>query len=126
VLSLDAVEAEAHYARELTDTMTPERLFERSWAIAVLNQVVLRLEHEYAERGKGAAFEALRHCLDGQADVQSHADIAEQLGMTEGAVRVMAHRLRRRYREILRDEIRQTVDGEDLVNEEIQHLLNCL
>ena len=126
ILSLDAVEAEAHYPKELTDTMTPERLFERSWAIAVLNQVVLRLEHEYAERGKTAAFEAMRHCLDGQSDVQSHADIAGQLGMTQGAVRVMAHRMRRRYREILRDEIMQTVDGEELVDEEIRYLLNCL
>jgi RNA polymerase sigma factor (sigma-70 family) len=125
-LSLDTVEAEAHYAKELSDTMTPERLFERSWAIAVLNRVVLRLEQEYAERGKTAAFEALRYSLDGQTDVRSHAEIADQLGMSAGAVRVMAHRLRRRYRELLRDEIMQTVDGEELVDEEIQYLLQCL
>lgn len=126
VVSLDTVEAEAHYAGEPADTMTPERLFERSWAIAVLNQVVLRLEQEYAERGKSDAFEALRHCLDGQADGQSHAEIGGQLGMSEGAVRVMAHRMRRRYRELLRDEIMQTVADEDLVDEEIQYLLKCL
>lgn len=126
VLSLDALEAEAHYARELTDTMTPERLFERSWAIAVLNQVVSRLEQEHAERGKAEAFQALRHSLDGQADAQSYAQIAGQLGMSEGAVRVMAHRMRRRYRELLRDEIVQTVANEELVDEEIHHLLQCL
>jgi len=125
-LSLDTVVAEAHYAKELADTMTPERLFERSWAITVLNQVVLRLEREYAQRGKAAAFEALRHCLDGQADGQSHAEIGRQVGMSEGAVRVMAHRLRRRYRELLRDEIMQTVADSELVDEEIRHLLNCL
>ena len=126
VLSLDAVAAEAHYAKELVDTMTPERLFERSWAIAVLNQVVLRLEQEYNQRGKSVAFEALRHCLDGQAAGQSHAETAGQLGMSEGAVRVMAHRLRRRYRELLRDEIMQTVADAELVDEEIRYLLNCL
>lgn len=126
VISLDTVAAEAHYAKELADTMTPERLFERNWAIAVLNQVVLRLEQEYAERGKSAAFQALRHSLDGQADGQSHAEIAGQLDMSEGAVRVMAHRLRRRYRELLRDEIMQTVADAELVDEEIRYLLNCL
>ena len=126
LLSLDSLEAEAHYAKQLADTMTPERLFERSWAIAILNQVVLRLEQEYAERGKAAAFQAMRHSLDGQAGAQSHADIAGQLGMSEGAVRVMAHRMRRRYRELLRDEIMQTVADAELVDEEIRYLLNCL
>ncbi len=125
-LSLDALEAETHYAKELADTMTPERLFERSWAITVLNQVVLRLEQEYAERGKTAAFQALRHSLDGQTRAQSHGEIAGRLGMSEGAVRVMAHRMRRRYRELLRDEIMQTVSDEALVDEEIQYLLQCL
>ena len=126
LLSLDALEAEAHYTKELADTMTPERLFERSWALSVLNQVVLRLEREYAERGKTVAFQALRHSLDGQADGQSHAEIAGQLGMSEGAVRVMAHRMRRRYRELLRDEILQTVAEAELVDEEIRYLLQCL
>ena len=126
LLSLDALEAEAHYTKELAHTMTPERLFERSWALSVLNQVVLRLEREYAERGKTVAFQALRHSLDGQADGQSHAEIAGQLGMSEGAVRVMAHRMRRRYRELLRDEILQTVAEAELVDEEIRYLLQCL
>ncbi len=125
-ISLDAVAAEAHYAKELIHTMTPERLFERSWAIAVLNQVVLRLEQEYAERGKTGVFQALRYCLDGQADGQSHAEIASQLGMSEGAARVMAHRMRRRYRELLQDEIMRTVADAELVDEEIRYLLNCL
>jgi RNA polymerase sigma-70 factor (ECF subfamily) len=106
--------------------MTPERLFERSWAIAVLNQVLLRLENEYAKRGKTAVFQALRHLLDGQADAKSHAEIARQLGTSESAVRVMAHRLRRRYRRLLREEIIHTVANEELVDEEIQHFLECL
>ena len=126
ILSLDALAAEAHYAKELADAMTPERLFERSWAIAVLNQVMLRLEQEYAERGKTAAFQALRHSLDGQADAQSYVEIARQLGMSGGAVRVMTHRMRRRYRELLQDEIMQTVADAALVDEEMRYLLQCL
>jgi len=126
VLSLDTAAAEASYAKELADTMTPERLFERSWAIAVLNQVVLRLEQEYAGRDKLALFEALRYHLDGQADERSHAETARSLGITEGAVRVQAHRLRRRYRDLLRHEIGQTVADDGLVDEEIRYLLNCL
>ena len=125
-LSLDVLGAEAHYAKELSDTMTPERLFERSWAIAVLNQVLMRLEQEYSERGKGPAFQALRSSLDGQGDAKSHAQIASQLGISEGAARVMGHRMRRRYRELLRDEIMQTVADAELVDEEIRYLLNCL
>jgi len=126
VVSLDTAAAEANYARELSDTLTPERLFERSWAIAVLNQVVLRLEREYDRRGKSEAFAAMRHCLDGQSDERSHADIAASLGMSEGAVRTMAHRLRRRYRELLRDEITQTIADAECVDEEIRYLLSCL
>jgi len=123
---LDSAAAEATYSKALSDTMTPERLFERSWAIAVLNQVLLRLEQDYARRGKGAVFEALRHHLDGQADERSHAKTAAALGVSEGAVRTMAHRLRRQYRERLREEIAQTVDDDRCVDEEIHYLLNCL
>jgi RNA polymerase sigma-70 factor (ECF subfamily) len=126
LVSLDTPGAEALYAKELADTMTPERLFERSWAIAVLDQVLLRLEQEYAERGKAATFQALRHWLDGRADDKPYSEHAGQLGMSEGAVRVAVHRMRRRYRELLRDEIMQTVAGPELVEEEIHHLLRCL
>lgn len=126
IVSLDVAQAEAHYAREPADSMTPERHFERSWAIAVLNHVISRLEQEYTSRGKSAVFQALRHTLDGQASEHSHAQVAEELHTSEGAVRVMAHRLRCRYREVLRDEIRQTVENVEFIDEEITYLINCL
>ncbi|HOI54668.1 MAG TPA: sigma-70 family RNA polymerase sigma factor [Phycisphaerae bacterium] len=125
-IPLDTAEAEAHYSRALADTMTPERVFERSWAIAVLNQVVLRLERQYAAKGKAAEFAALRHCLDGQTEGQSHAAMAAALGLTEAAVRVRAHRLRRRYRDLLREEIAQIVADPSLVDDELRYLLSCL
>lgn len=126
ILSLDAMEAESHYSKVLADTMTPERLFERSWAISLLNQVLLRLEQEYARRGKQAAFEALRHSLDGQSSDMAHAQVAGQLGISEGAVRVMVHRLRQRYRQLLRDQIMLTLDDDQQVDDEIRYLLQCL
>jgi len=106
--------------------MTPEKLFERSWAITVLNNVLRRLESDYHSRGKGREFQSLRHVLDGQADERSHGQIANDLGVSAGAVRVMAHRLRRQYRELLRNEIAQTVADEKQVDEEIRYLLQCL
>ena len=125
-ISLDTLEAEARYPGELADTMTPERLFEHSWAITLLNQVFLRLQEEYAQRGKQAAFQELRHALDGQTTSRSYAEHARCLGISEGAVRVMAHRMRKRYRELLRQEILQTVADEALVDDEIRYLLQCL
>ena len=124
-LPLDAVDAEARYTAELTDDMTPERVFERRWALAVLEQVLTRLREDYVERGQGAVFAALEHLLvAGQA--AGYGQIAERLGMSEAAVKVAAHRLRRRYRELLRDEIAQTVAEPGLVNEEILQLLDSL
>jgi len=125
-ISLDTLEAEARYPKELADAMTPERLFEHSWAITLLNQVLLRLQEEYSEQGKQDVFQSLRHVLDGQTTGQSYAEDASRLGTTEGAVRVMAHRMRRRYRELLRAEILQTVADEGLVDGEIHYLLKCL
>jgi len=124
--SLETLDAEGRYDRALADTMTPEKVFERNWAIAVLNTVVELLEQEYVDRGRGEIFAALRHCLDGQADRRSYADLAERLGMTEAALRVTVHRMRKRYRELLREEILQTVADPELVDEELRHLAQCL
>lgn len=126
MLSLNTDEAERQFSHELADAITPERQFERSWAITLLNQVLDTLQNEYVRRGKGKQFELMRHCLDGQADAQSTEAVARDLGMAEGAVRVLAHRLRKRYRELLREQILQTVADADQVDEEIQYLLNCL
>jgi RNA polymerase sigma-70 factor (ECF subfamily) len=126
LVSLDGLDAEARYALEPADNLTPERLFERRWALAVLDQVLARLRREYLDRGGKATFEALKGVLEGDADVASYAELARQLNMTEGAVKVAAHRLRRRYRELLRDEIAQTVATPELVDEEIRYLLACL
>jgi len=125
VLALDALDAEARYASEPVDQMTPDRIFERRWALAVLEQVLNRLRQEYTQRGQGPIFAALEQVLVGGQDA-SYAQIAEKLGMTEGAVKVAGHRLRRRYRQLLREEISQTVAQPELVDEEIRQLLASL
>lgn len=126
VVALDALDAETRYALEPADELTAERLFERRWALAVLDQVLGRLEQEYAAREAGEIFAALKDCLAGTAAEPGYAALATRLGMSEGAVKVAAHRLRKRYRELLREEIAETVASPELVDEEIRHLLDCL
>jgi RNA polymerase sigma factor (sigma-70 family) len=129
IISLD--DGESRYAIENSaqtqgaDTMTPERLFERRWALAVLERVLQRLQVEYFHAGHQALFAALKETLTGGVS-EGHAEIAAKLGMTAGAVKVAAHRMRRRYREILREEIAHTVATPEDVAEEIAYLLKCL
>jgi RNA polymerase sigma-70 factor (ECF subfamily) len=126
LVALDAMDAETRYALEPADDLTPERLFERRWALALLDQVMARLRQEYLDRDIGQVFEVLKGCLGAAARTQDKAELARRLGMSEGATRVAVHRLRKRYRELLRDEISQTVAAAELVDEEIRHLLDFL
>ncbi len=126
VLALDALDAETRYALEPADNMTPERLFDRRWALTVLDEVLARLRDEYERTGKAALFAALQDCLAPQRDRLTYAQLAAPLGMTEGALKVAVHRLRRRYRDLLREEIAQTVGSADEVADEIAYLLACL
>lgn len=125
-LSLDFEDAEGRYIREPATGLTPEHLYERRWALALLERVLLRLEADYAEAGKTPLFEALRSHLAGDSDRAPHAELAATLGMGEGAVRVALHRLRRRYRERLRAEIAETVETPEEVDDEIRHLFESL
>jgi RNA polymerase sigma factor (sigma-70 family) len=126
LVSLDAMDAETRYRLEPADELTPERLFERHWALAVLARVLARLRQEYLDRGHGELFEAVKGCLTGSAKVSSHEEAARRLGMTEGAVKMATLRLRKRYRKRLREEIAETVASPELVDEEIRFLLDCL
>jgi RNA polymerase sigma-70 factor (ECF subfamily) len=126
VLPIDPVDAEGRYALELADGLTPERIFERSWALTLLGRVLDQLGSEYDEAGKEATFEALRGLLDGTSDATSYAAVAARMGMTEGAARVAAHRLRHRYGELLRREIASTLAEPAEVDDEIRELFAAL
>jgi RNA polymerase sigma-70 factor (ECF subfamily) len=100
-------------------------MFEKQWALSVLERVLSRLQAELVAQGKAGLFEALKDALTGLRS-ETYAAIGAELGMSEGAVKVAAHRLRRRYRALLRDEIAQTVAGPEEVEDEIRYLLACL
>jgi RNA polymerase sigma-70 factor (ECF subfamily) len=107
--------------------LTPEKLFERRWAITVLDEVLVRLQAEFlALHGEQTAFDRLKQFLTAGREPAGYAEVAVTLGMTEGALKVAVHRLRRRYRELLRDEIAQTVASPEEIDEEIHYLLSCL
>jgi RNA polymerase sigma-70 factor (ECF subfamily) len=125
-LPIDFGGADQRYAREPADELTPERLFERRWALALLDQVLADLRTEYAAVGKGALFDRLKAHLGGAADSAPYESVAAELGMTAGAVKVAAHRLRQRYRDRLRDAIARTLDDPAAVDDEIRHLFAVL
>ncbi len=125
VVAWDALSAEARYQLEPAHELTPERLFERRWALGLLDQVLARLQDEFDEGGKARLFDALKGTLAGGM-IETYAAIADRLGISEVAVKVAVHRLRRRYRELLRAEIAHTVADPAEIDEEIRHLLNCL
>src|SRR5512142_1168527 len=102
--------AETRYGVEPADTRTPEQAFEYRWALTLLDEVVGQLEEEFRTRDQGELFAALKPCLVGDRMSQPYPELAAKLGMEEGAVRVAVHRLRQRYRELLRAEIANTVD----------------
>jgi RNA polymerase sigma-70 factor (ECF subfamily) len=126
VLSLDTVDAETRYTLEPADRLSPDRLFERSWALTILNKALDRLKEESTTAGKKPLFEHLKKHLTSKADKVSYTSIAVKLDMTEDAVKASVYRLRRRYRELVREEIAQTVITEEQVEEEIQALFAAL
>ena len=117
---LDFQIAEGRYAQELAHGATPEEVFERRWAFTVLEQVFDSLRREYADAGKGTLFGQLKPFLGGDTDTVSYRDIATTLEMTEGAVKVAVHRLRRRCRALLLAEIAHTVEDPADVDAELQ------
>jgi hypothetical protein len=117
---------EEWYALEPADELTPERVFDRRWALTVLDTVLADLRAEFAALGKSTLFAALLPYVVGGSPLPSYRETGEVLGMTEGAVKVAVHRLRRRYRVILRATVADTVSDESQVDAELQHLIDSL
>lgn len=104
----------------------PESAFDREWALAVMARALDVLEKEFAGAGKGGQFETLKAWLAGESPSMSQADAARRLGMSEGAVKVVIHRLRKRFRDAVRAEIAQTLREPAQVDEELRHLIEAL
>ncbi len=125
-LSLDFEQGEARYRLEPADPATPERAFERQWALTLLDRVLLLLREDFVRHGREANFEILKPWLTASEGTIGYAELGMRLGVSEGAARVQVHRLRRRYRELLREEIAQTVASEAEVDDEIHRLFAAL
>jgi RNA polymerase sigma factor (sigma-70 family) len=123
LLSLNAEETEARFALEKADQQTPESLFEQRWVFTLLEHVMARLRGECIAGGKASFFDEIHLHLQGDHQGPPYADIASRHAMSEGAVKVAVHRLRRRYGQLLRDEIARTVSSPKEVDEELRHLI---
>ena len=126
LLSIDFNQAENQYALEPADRLSPEKLFDKSWALTVLERTMAGLKTELAGKNKKELFDHLKIYLTAEKGSIPYRDTAAELNMTEAAVRTAVHRLRRHYRKSLRDEIAQTVATEDQIDEEIDDLFAAL
>lgn len=125
-LSLDTEIAEDRYQVEPTLDLPADRLYERRWALTLLERTMDRLRAEFDRAGKAVEFERLKSFLTADKSAIAYAEIARELGLTEGAARVAVHRLRRRFREVFREETAHTVAAAEDVDEEVRQLLLAL
>jgi len=125
-LSLDWESADSRFQSLAAAEPSPDKSFDREWAVALLGKVIERLENECADAGRAAQFAQLKVFLTAERGALSHGAAAAALGMDEGAVRVAVHRLRKRYRELLRDEIAQTLSDPAQVEDELGALFHAL
>lgn len=123
VLSLDTDEAEGRYRLEPAGTATPEPLYERRWALMIIERVLARLRDEWNAEERGREFEALKACLLGRGPKGGYAKVASALGTSEGAVKVAVHRLRRRFQAELKRDIGETVADPADIDDEIRYLI---
>lgn len=126
ILSLDFEHGESQLTIEPAHSLTPEKIYERRWAMTLLTTALARLREEYVAAGKLPLLERLQPYLGGDGDAAPYREIAGELGLSEGAVKVAAHRMRRRCQGILRAEIAQTVAGPEEVEEELCDLFQAL
>jgi RNA polymerase sigma-70 factor (ECF subfamily) len=125
LVGLDFDDGERRYGLEPSHHLTPDRVYERRWALTLIDAAMGRLRAEYEARDRGDLFAALAGLISGERD-EAFAQVAGRLGMSEGAVKVAVHRLRKRCRELLREEVAQTVAGEAEVDDELRHLLDAV
>jgi DNA-directed RNA polymerase specialized sigma24 family protein len=125
-VSIDAHAAEERYRFEPADTLTPDRLFDRAWALSLLETVLDLLAREYAAKGQSELFDNLKIALTQGKGAVPAASPASELGKTVEAVHMAVHRLRKRYREILEEQIAATLDGPSEMEDEIRSLFEAI
>src|SRR5947207_2701375 len=126
LVSLDELLARERADLEPADSLTADRIFERRWALTLLEQVLTRVEREYQSSGNAKLFDCLKEFLSDEPGRRSQAEVAAELGMTENAVKQAFHRLRQCYRQLLHDEIAHTVALPGDVEDELRHFISVL
>ena len=122
LVSLESGSAEDRFQLEPPSDETPETVFDRRWALTLLDRVMSRLKAEARRDGKTPSFDGLKTYLTGDQPQLTYAQTASALGLSEGAAKVAVHRLRRRFRDLVRDEIAQTVSSPEEIEDELRHL----
>ncbi|HUC86663.1 MAG TPA: RNA polymerase sigma factor [Candidatus Acidoferrales bacterium] len=125
-IPIDPAAAETGCCFEPADQATADKIFERRWALTLLDRVLWRLRRDYVSSGRERLFEQLKPTLTEASRTVRYAEMAARLGTSEGAVKVAVHRLRQQYREVLRAEIAETVSGPDEVEDELRNLFAAL
>lgn len=125
-LSIDIGSAEERYSLEPSHTLTPERIYDRNWALAVLEQALHQVAQEFASRGRQQVFDTLKVYLGADDNAPTYAQAAASLGMSEAAVKVAVHRLRDRYREAVEQEVAGTLEDGASLDEELRALMDSL
>ena len=125
-ISLDAVTAETRYQLEPAHLEAPDKIFERRWAIQILDKALAALQREHTQQGKGVVFDTLKDCLAGSRESVPYAELAPRLGVSVAALKVMVHRFRGRYRDLLHEEVARTVDEHGQIEGEMRYLLEIL
>jgi RNA polymerase sigma-70 factor (ECF subfamily) len=125
-ISMDLAEAEDWHASAAVEQATPETLFQRRWALSLLEGVMAKLRIEFANEGKAAEFDRFSMLLNRDSESAGYDAVAKELGVSAGALRMSVHRLRRRYRRLLRAQIAETVCAQEEIDEELRYLLSVL
>jgi RNA polymerase sigma-70 factor (ECF subfamily) len=125
-ISLDAMSVHERYRCETIERWTPEQLFDRRWALALVESALQRLKTETAIARHPELFDQLKTIILGEKEGRSHADLAQGLGMSLGSVRVTVMRLRRRFGQLCREEVAHTVDDPEAVDEELHYLMRVI
>lgn len=126
LLPIETGTAEARLRLEPADARSPDKLYEHRWAVTLLERVFERLRREYEHDGNAVLFEAVKGCLAQARAAVPYGEVSARLGLSEGALRVAVHRLRQRYRELLRAEVADTVSGPEEIEEELRYLFRVL
>jgi RNA polymerase sigma-70 factor (ECF subfamily) len=126
VLSLDESEVEGRYRAEPADRLTPEQIFERRWALTLLENVLAQLRQEFAGAAREREFDLLKGFITGEQPKVTYQAVAVELGISEPAVKTVVHRLRQRFGGMLREAIAETVADAHEVDDEVRHLLGVI